>query len=387
MREYDYIIAGAGAAGLQLSYLMSTDSFFDAKKILVLENVRKNKNDRTWCFWEKEPGPFEDILHKSWKSALFASNYFSNSIDLKPYTYKMLRGIDVYKKVLSTLEEHPSFDVRYETVQDIKDNDTNVSVITEKEQYKASKVFSSIFNPEKMFAQKKHPVLQQHFIGWFVKTTNAVFNPEEVTFMDFQVPQLGNTRFMYVLPFSENEALVEYTLFSEKLLPKEAYENAIKRYLQDKKAGSFEITEKERGSVPMTTFDFTVDNSTNFMRIGTGGGWTKASTGYTFKNTQEKSLQLIAYLKEGRSLKDFNNPDRFHFYDGILLDILQRKNYLGAYIFSKLFKRNKAENIFKFLENKTSLMEEIRIMASVADIHFTSAFFRYLLGGFKRKEN
>lgn len=384
MKTYDYIIAGAGAAGMQLAYLMATDPFFKSKKILLLDKAKKDQNDRTWCFWEKGEGFFERILYKTWDTALFASPYFTSSIQLEPYRYKMIRGIDLYQYILEILEKNSSFEIRYEAVKKIQDKDSYVSVESDKEIYKAAKVFSSIFDPKLMFEQKNHPVLQQHFIGWFVKTENPVFNPDEVTFMDFTVAQDGNTRFMYVLPFSKHEALVEYTLFSEELLSDEEYENAIKEYLLEKKAGIHEVTDTERGSVPMTTYNFTKDNTANFMKIGTAGGWTKASTGYTFKNTQQKALLLVSYLKEGRSLEGFNPANRFTFYDGILLDILQRKNYLGAFIFSKLFKRNKAEQIFKFLEDKTSLPEEIWIMASVADIHFTTAFFRYLIKGFRR---
>ncbi|XLS29463.1 lycopene cyclase family protein [Flavobacteriaceae bacterium M23B6Z8] len=384
MKSYDYIIVGAGAAGLQLAYFMAKDPFFTSRKILVLDSNKKTQNDRTWCFWEKEKGIFENILYKTWDSALFASSYYTSSIKLAPYRYKMIRGIDFYEYVLSTLHKNESFDIRYETVKDINDQGSFVRVETNIEGYSAKKVFSSVFDPKPMLAQKDHPVLQQHFIGWFVKTERPVFNPEEVTFMDFTVTQKGNTRFMYVLPFSKHEALVEYTLFSEDLLPQADYENAIKEYLLELEAGTYEITDTERGSVPMTTFDFKQGNTPNFIKIGTAGGWTKASTGYTFKNTQQKASLLVSYLKEGRSLKSFNAANRFTFYDGILLDILQRKNHLGAFIFSKLFKRNKAEKIFKFLEDKTSLPEEIRIMASVADIHFTMAFFRYLIKGFRR---
>ena len=50
--------------------------------------------------------------------------------------------------------------------------------------------------------------------------------------MDFSVAQKGNTRFMYVLPTSENEALLEYTLFSKDLLLKEEYEVEIQHYIQ-----------------------------------------------------------------------------------------------------------------------------------------------------------
>ena len=52
--------------------------------------------------------------------------------------------------------------------------------------------------------------------------------------MDFDLPQKQETRFMYLLPFSPNEALVEYTLFSKDLLEDEEYETAINDYLKEK---------------------------------------------------------------------------------------------------------------------------------------------------------
>ena len=44
--------------------------------------------------------------------------------------------------------------------------------------------------------------------------------------------QKGNTRFMYVLITSENEALLEYTLFSKNLLSKGEYEAEIQNILK-----------------------------------------------------------------------------------------------------------------------------------------------------------
>jgi lycopene beta-cyclase len=50
---YDYIIVGAGAAGLMLANAMALDPFFSDKRILILDKDPKEANDRTWCFWEK----------------------------------------------------------------------------------------------------------------------------------------------------------------------------------------------------------------------------------------------------------------------------------------------------------------------------------------------
>ena len=112
--------------------------------------------------------------------------------------------------------------------------------------------------------------------------------------MDFTVPQKGNTRFMYVLPTSKREALFEYTLFSKDLLEISEYENAIKDYLEEKNIANYEIVETEKGSIPMTSFKFQQFNTKNLLNMGTVGGWTKASTGYTFMSTTKKTRALIS---------------------------------------------------------------------------------------------
>jgi len=59
MPTYDYIIIGAGAAGLMLADTMGKDAFFAEKSILLLDKDTKETNDRTWCFWEKGTGLFD----------------------------------------------------------------------------------------------------------------------------------------------------------------------------------------------------------------------------------------------------------------------------------------------------------------------------------------
>ncbi|WP_340066883.1 lycopene cyclase family protein [Ascidiimonas aurantiaca] len=379
MKTYDYIIAGAGAAGLQLAWFMANDPFFRQKQILLIEKEPKNKNDRTWCFWEQGTGPFEEIVFRVWEQAYFGSKGYSNSFSLAPYAYKMIQAIDFYTYILDFLKQQANIHIRYEEVKDIQETDTKVRVNTSKGYYTGNKLFSSIFDPQEIQIQKKHPVLSQHFIGWFLKTEDPVFNPGEIAFMDFDIPQRGNTRFMYLLPFSKHEALLEYTLFSEKLLTDEEYEKGIEDYLQEKNIRSYTVTAKEKGSIPMTSFNFSKKTTQHHMPIGTAGGWTKASTGFTFKNTTEKTKQLTEFLKHNTDLRKFNTPSRFSFYDRILLDILFRKNELGSMIFSKLFRKNKPQTILRFLEEKTSFTQELSIMWSVADRNFTGTFFRCLV--------
>src|SRR6476660_3206872 len=88
---YDYIVTGAGLAGLSLLMHMIDSGRFADKKILLIDKDAKNKNDRTWCFWEQEAGLFEPIVKKQWRELWFQADRFSKKLDLQPYQYKLIQ--------------------------------------------------------------------------------------------------------------------------------------------------------------------------------------------------------------------------------------------------------------------------------------------------------
>jgi lycopene beta-cyclase len=66
LASYDYIIAGAGGAGLSLlHYLMEAPSLA-SKSILVIDKSFQKTNDRTWCFWDKNISSFENLVKNRW---------------------------------------------------------------------------------------------------------------------------------------------------------------------------------------------------------------------------------------------------------------------------------------------------------------------------------
>ncbi|WP_035108268.1 lycopene cyclase family protein [Flavobacterium denitrificans] len=377
IKHFDYIFTGTGLASLMTVYKMVLSGKFSDKSILLLDKDAKKTNDRTWCFWEKEESIWNSIISKKWDLALFANENFKRDLDLKPYSYNKINGLDFYNFVFETISNQSNITFLNEKVTDINELETHVFVGTEENRYTCDYLFNSIYTKAFAEGQTKYPVLQQHFVGWFVKTEKEVFNPEKVTFMDFSVEQKGNTRFMYVLPISKIEALVEYTLFSEKLLQKEEYENEIQIYLEKLGVNQFEIIEKEQGSIPMTCYPFWKKNTKRVLSIGTAGGWTKASTGYTFKNSDKKSTKLVEFLQnENLKMKDFHKKNRFWFYDLLLLDILYRNNELGSSIFSSLFKKGNTKLIFKFLDEETNLFEDLRVIMKCPKVLFIKALFR-----------
>lgn len=377
MPTYDYIIIGAGASGLLLANALGSDSFFKDKSVLILERSKKTQNDRTWCFWEKGTGQFDDILHKSWAEIHFEGKDLNIKPEIAPYQYKMLRGADFYQYYFRQLEKYPNVTIVQDEIIGFTEKVNLIEVMGKSSHYEGLQVFDSRFDYKKVKRQSSYPVLQQHFLGWFIKTDRSVFDVDAATFMDFAIPQKGNTRFMYVLPLSEKEALVEYTLFSENVLKKEEYEKAIQEYLSKKlDVNHYEITEVEQGNIPMTCYDFTRENTQRVLKIGMAGGWAKASTGYTFYPSVKKVRKLIAHLKEDKALNTFGKKGRFWFYDMLLLDILHSNNALGGAIFGSLFKKRKPQLIFKFLDEDTNFLEEVFIMASPKPWPFIKALIK-----------
>ena len=73
-----------------------------------------------------------------------------------------------------------------------------------------------------------------------------------MTLMDFRVDQSNGMHFIYLIPFSETEALVESTLFTPEKLDDSFYRDTIKRYVEKiYNVSKFEIIEEESGVIPM----------------------------------------------------------------------------------------------------------------------------------------
>ena len=374
--DYDYIICGGGASGLSIASGLSQDSYFLNKKILIIDpEFPKKADDRTWCFWENEKSQWDDLTFHKWEKVIFKSKEIDKVISLNPLRYKMLKSMSYYNKGNEIVLKNSNIKSLKEKVIDVKDNGNYCEVITENGHYSSTKVFNSILNWKLLKDNKKYPLLIQHFEGWFIKTEEDIFNEKEATFMDFSIEQNSNTRFMYVLPFSKREALVEYTLFSKDILDKKGYESAIVDYL--KKAGikNYTVTNKESGKIPMTGFPFHKQNSKNIIYIGSAGGWSKPSTGYTFKNIERKSKTLLKFLKKQDNFKKYSRRTRFWFYDLIFLDVLYQNNHLGRKLFTEMFKNNPPELIFKFLDEKSNFIDELKIMSSFS----TSIFIKTIL--------
>lgn len=357
-------------------YMISSQKFFD-KKILLVDKELKNSNDRTWCFWQKENGLFENIVYKQWNQLCFHGEDFSKETGIAPYQYKMIRGIDFYEYCFNEIQQHKNFRVLFEKVESVFSNE-GTGIIVNGEKIFADYVFNSIFF-EKPKPDKNDLWLLQHFKGWLIETEENAFDESVATLMDFRTDQKLGTAFCYALPFNSKQALIEYTLFSQNLLEEQQYDEGLRSYINDiLQIPSYKIIEKEFGVIPMTSYKFP-SHQKNIINIGTAGGQTKGSSGYTFNFVQKHSKAIVdALIQTGKPFVK-HTAGRFNFYDRVLLKVLNDGKVSGKVIFSKLFKKNPVDKVFKFLDNETSVSEEIKIISSLPTLPFLKTGIRQMV--------
>lgn len=380
---FDIIIAGAGCAGLSLLYRLVNENKLSQLRILVIDKSLQKSNDRTWCFWETEKGPFESIVCKQWDTITVHKNTFSKQLTTAPFTYKMIQGIDFYNFVVEQAKKLPNVYWQEAVITNIETVNNNPIVYWEGGSAKATKVFSSILPIDSLYAisqtSNTKPFLWQHFKGLLVEFEQPVFDANIATLMDFNVDQKQATAFMYVLPLDKNKALVEYTLFSNSLLKPNEYDTELTSYLSKHYANvSYETLHHEVGAIPMTTQSFAKSAAPVYV-IGTLGNAVKSSTGYAFHFIQEQVQQIVKDLVNNNPIKTEIHHTRHQFYDAVLLYILDNKLMEGSEIFKRIFEKNNASTIFKFLSNTSTLLEDIRIMRSLPTKIFLPAAVKVLL--------
>lgn len=379
MKKYDYIVTGGGAAGLSLLVKMIESAAFNTKQILLIDQNPVKTNDRTWCFWEDKEGHFESIVSKTWSNLDFHTDRINKQLDISPYRYKMIRGIDFYQYAMDLIVMQNNIEILKAEVLKIRNTKELAIVETREENFGAGFVFNSILWDKPKLLTTDFWLLQ-HFKGWVIKTNEPVFNPEKATFMDFRISQDEGTSFVYVLPVSSNTALVEYTQFTNSLLEKEEYDKRLSAYInQYLTQNNYEIVEEEFGIIPMTNYVFKTHDD-KIINIGTAGGDTKSSSGFSFQFIQKRSSAIVESLikKNHPYLIKSKLYKRFHLFDSVLLHILHHNKMEGRRIFELLFKYNPPQQILKFLDNETTILEDLRLVSSLPKLLFISVTIKEL---------
>lgn len=378
---YDYIIVGAGCAGLSLAYRMSLDSFFADKQILLIEPDDKNKNDRTWSYWSKTDEFYNQWACKSWDKISFKSQSSDQPKSISPYKYFTIKGEDFYRHTLTQIKSSQNIHWLKDELIDLNlTSDTAQIKLKSNQSIEGKYCFDSRMLGTHDFSQSNF--VWQHFKGWVIETEEAYFDDSTALFMDFSTPQEDDTRFFYLLPYSKTEALIELAIFSNDVASSEDYDVLLKNYIDKNHADlKYSILEEEYNKIPMTDFEFPTNEGPNHMFIGSASGMVKASSGYAFKRIQDQSSFIIQALKANENPISATTKianKKFRVLDGTLLNVILEKRLTGKEVFVRLLERNKIATVFDFLNQQSSWLQELKIMSSLPTLPFLKSFISVL---------
>lgn len=351
---HDIAIIGAGASGLQLLYELVQA---DPKKQIVLFDSG-DRSAKSWCFWEeKQATCFPFLVEKSWNSMRYrTSSGESITTEINPLTYHYISSDRFFNYFFDEfIPANPQITVVKTWVTNLEEKSDGVAISCQNGQsYQAKRVADS--RPVK---SEEKDLIYQHFSGKFIEFEEAILEDDCLTLMDFSLPSSTKEMavFHYILPFSPTKALIETTVFTRLAYDIEAYERIWQDYMGLNYSNQkFTILSNENGTIPMGLSATKKEGS--LFSIGAAAGNRKASTGYAFTRMHQDAVLRA----QNRSAK---TPKRFRFYDKMLLKIMQKEMNKIPEVMDRLFRRVPTPQILRFLDDKTTLTDEIKLLAQL----------------------
>lgn len=395
---FTFTIVGAGASGLWLALALQEEGLLDNNTLCILEPDTNKANDRTWCFWDTQTTMPTQIISKTWSNIYNQHSEFETD-SLAPFKYHHIRSADFYAYVKKRLANNKNIFWKNDYLSDARNITNQVEITAGLTTWVSDFAFLSTLpfskkNENEFITSHKENYLQnlskkkqdlflwQSFIGWRVKTEENIFNENRMSMMQFtNVNQGGNTQFIYELPFNKNYALVEITRFGKEKLTKLEADIELKKFM-NKKGCSYTIIEEEIGAIPMTTtYDISrkyLSKNERIVYIGTLAGAIKPTSGYGFKRMKAYSQSLASALKYNTKIPTMHRLWRFRLYDTLLLSILKNEPEKGKQIFETLFKTQPIQRILRFLDEETTILEEIKIFIRLPILLFLKFLIKYI---------
>ena len=354
MREFDYIIIGGGCAGLSLAYELEIYEKFKNKTLAIIEPRNDYIRDKTWSFWKVAAHNFEDCVKHSWSNFSINIPNQTKYIECDNFPYQSIDSGLFYQKIINTLKKNTNIHY-FKNINEISTEN------------------SFVFNSVSDVSDSKND-LWQHFSGIEIETNKDVFDDKIFNLMDFDCDQRDSVHFFYTLPFSKKKALVETTWVSNLNHPSnQDYSTQLEDYIKSKlKIKNYEIKFKETGAIPL--FHPKNIKKMNQMEIGTAGGMTRLSTGYTFMNIQDQSKYIRENFENIEKVDNFTINSKYKFLDNIFLKVLKKNSGKMPEIFFKMFNCSPS-TVINFLSNKSNIYEDFSIILKMPKLVFLRELF------------
>tara|TARA_Y100001970_G_C14149031_1_gene811591 strand:+ start:389 stop:1471 length:1083 start_codon:yes stop_codon:yes gene_type:complete len=360
MKIYKAAIIGLGPSGLAVNKIIYGNS---PNEIIAFDNKDINIRNNFFGFWLTDwMKPFENIVEKKWNKWTIGNknNKITHSNYKKPYC---VISFQTWKKYC--LDTKNKIDIiNKQVVKYLPINNCFKIITKDNKEYYAEKVYDSRSSKE------KKDELLQHFLGINIVVEDNTFDDEKLTLMYF-TKEKDILHFIYILPFSHNNALIESTVFSKEVYNEYWYRDRINDYLKENNIRIIKECSTEKGIIPMFFSEEKRMQNPNIFNIGIRGGACKPSTGYAFSFL----IKQIQLLKE--SNKNYVDVHKYleKKMDKIFINYLKNNNENGK-SFIKLASNLNGNEFQSFMMGESGILTKLKIIKSMPKASFIKEIFK-----------
>ncbi|MBL9003698.1 MAG: hypothetical protein JNJ46_05590 [Myxococcales bacterium] len=379
--DFAFIVVGAGLSGLCLARLIVRSELAD-KRLLVIDGAEDDEALRTLSFWSDAPSVFDDLVRHEWSTLSLQGDAAGEAVTqtLGRHRYRTLFFADLQRAVRAEVQAQPGCQVLAGRVREVTSQGDCAEVEVGEQRFRARYVFDSRFSLSSLTVDtRRFHFLRQHFCGWIVQTPEPTFDPLRVLLFDFRTGHTGlaaGESFFYLLPLSDRRALVELVTLSAVDAPQ-----ALEHYLREVLGlREYAIEARERGISPLTEQPFSVQPAPRVRRIGIAAGRIKPSTGYALSRIEEDSRAIVQSLvQHGHPHVQPRRRPFYAFADGVMLELWQNNPGRVPAIFRQLFRKNPADRVLAFLDERLRLGSLLLLIASLPFAPFLCACLTWIL--------
>lgn len=378
--DYDLVVIGAGLSGLSLvCWLMDLAEHQGRPipRVCLLEPRQTYSNDRTWCFWDAGPNPFAELIRHRWQhwQVSYRNEVVTQSSQSAPYA--MLAAGDVYQYAQQRIEACSAITLRLGTgVDHVRECNEGVEISTGSDRCFTRSVIDT--RPPSIDRSRLHDGFWQVFSGVELLCPDHGLDPGTARLMDMQ-DSSKHLRFVYVLPFSEDRLLVEWTEFDPTGSVSDCREK-LADWLAASALRNGEILRTESGSLPMFPIK-PLDESHRRRNAGVAAGWMRSATGYHFATCQRTSKRLAEQILAAAENGDWSlnrlqpRAGWLDWMDKIFLRALRQNPAAAPQWFLAMFNKTSAEQMARFMNDQPRLSDAFTIAAALPKTPFLKALF------------
>ncbi|MDT0594745.1 lycopene cyclase family protein [Glaciecola petra] len=384
--HYDLIIIGAGAAGL--SFLLALNERAYRGRVLILEAKSGFNTNKTWSFWQQEDMPdyLSKIIKRQWLIWRFSYQDQSIEHECQSQAYSCIDAKDFFELAEYVVSCNDNFNLEFnQTIDNLTQEETCASLYTSGIKFTGNAVIDTRISP----MQTPKNAMYQCFYGIEVTTKEACFNDKKALVMENLKHDDIGIEFLYVLPFSETHALVEYTCFdtspASECLLQQRIQTALNALTDGK---GYTLVRSENGVLPMFNIDDSSSPSTSIIvKGGIAGGAMRASTGYCFLPIQRWASALAdEYCATKKLRKIAPITQLYRWLDDVFLTVISRNKEKGPEIFFKFAKGMGAASFARFMSEKASTKDLLRAIIIMPKWLFLKGLIVYLFSYYKRRK-